>query len=77
MTIEQAKQCYRAAGFTFDHSPDEWAEIRKELEVVVSAKSDLAAGKTILWWGCWDKKLTATAYARLVRDEYAKIARGK
>lgn len=77
MTLEQAKQCYRAAGGQFDHSRDEWADIHEEMERVVAAKSDRAAGKIIRWWGCWGRRKTTMQFVRAIRAEYAKIARAK
>jgi hypothetical protein len=71
MTLSQAKQLYIGAGGPSDHSDSEWQDIHKEMKAIVDAKSDRTAGKTILWWDCWDKKYTATAFARRVRQSHA------
>lgn len=73
MTLEQAKRIYTAAGGPSSHTAGEWEDIRTEMEQVVAAKSDRAAGLIIIWWDCWDRKHTATAFARQVRDEWARI----
>jgi hypothetical protein len=67
MTTEQAMRLYVAAGGHNDHSADEREHIRTEMQAIVAAKSDRAAGRTIDWWGCWDRTYTATAFARRVR----------
>lgn len=51
---------------------DEQLDIRNELQQVIDAKSDRAAGNIVRWWGCWDRKLTATKYARTVRELWRK-----
>ena len=73
MDLQTAKKLYRESGGNEDYSSSEWEDIRKELETIVAAKSDRAAGQTIMWWGCWDKKLTAMAFARRIRENYRKI----
>lgn len=50
---------------SFDHERE---EIHYEVELMLAARSDRMAGKTILWWGCWSKKLTATRFARTLRE---------
>lgn len=76
MTIAQAKRLYRGAGSDTQHSKEEWKSIRKEMEIIVAAESDRAAGKTIYWWGCWDWSLTATSFARKVRELARKLGIG-
>jgi hypothetical protein len=71
MTLIEAKNLYIEAGGPDDHGASEWEDIHKEIQALVEAKSDRAAGKTILWWDCWDAKYTATAFARRVRNSYA------
>lgn len=73
MTLDQAKRIYIGAGGPSDHWPSEWEDIRKEMEQVVSAKTDRGAGLLIIWWDCWDRKNTATAFASKVREEWRKI----
>ena len=73
MTIAQAKEIYVFAGGNPDHSESEWNDITKEINAVVNARSDRAAGQIIQWWGCWDRKLTATAFARKVRLKYHSV----
>lgn len=68
MTIDRAKQLYIGAGGPSNHSPDEWASIHREIEAIVAAKSDRAAGRIITWWECWNGRHTATAFARMVRE---------
>lgn len=68
MTIDRAKQLYIGAGGPSNHSPDEWASIHREIEAIVAAKSDRAAGRVIDWWGCWDRRHTATEFVRRVRE---------
>jgi hypothetical protein len=72
MNLETAKRLYMAAGGPSDHDAAEWDEIRVEMEAVVAAKSDRAAAKVIEWWGCWDPRYTATAFARRVRQEHER-----
>jgi hypothetical protein len=71
MNLHDAKRIYIAAGGPSDHQDSEWVYIHKEMEAIVNAKNDRAAGKIILWWGCWEPKYTATAFARRVRDAHA------
>jgi len=54
------------------YSKAEEEDIYREMEEITTAKSDRIAGKTILWWGCWDKKITATAFARRIREVWKK-----
>ena len=72
ITVRQARRLYIKAGGPDYHSESEWADIRNEIESIVNAASDRAAGKTILWWGCWDKNYTATAFASRVRENYRR-----
>jgi hypothetical protein len=72
ITIEHAKHLYLAVGCPNPYNNSEWEDIRNEMNAVVEANSDRAAAKTILWWGCWDRKLTATAFARRVRIEHQR-----
>lgn len=67
MTITQAKWLYIKAGGPGDHTQSEWKDIHREMEAVVAAKSDRAAGDIIRWWDCWDNECTATAFARAIR----------
>ena len=71
MTLEQAKQVY-VAGLNGvpcdDYEPDEWEDIRKEMERIVAAPTERKAADVIRWWGCWDARYTATAFARRVRE---------
>ena len=71
MTLELAKKLYIEAGGYSGHLTGEWKDIHKEMESLISAKSDRAAGRLIDWWGCWDKGYTATAFARRIRRSYA------
>jgi hypothetical protein len=73
MNREQAKTIYVAAGGQAQHHKTEWNEIHKEMEKIVAARTDRGAGLTILWWGCWDARYTATAFARRVRDAYRQM----
>jgi len=77
MTIEQVKQLYISAGGPTDHQDSEWTDIHKEMEQVVAAKSDRAGGKIIAWWDCWDRKKTATSFARKVRTSASGKERKK
>jgi hypothetical protein len=70
MTKNEAKKLYIGAGGPDNHSESEWVDIHKEMQAIVEAKTSFAAGRTIDWWGCWDKKLTATGFARRVRALY-------
>lgn len=71
MTIDEARKLYVAAGGHTEHSDIEWEYIREEMEAIIAARSDRAAGRTIDWWNCWDGKYTATAFARRVRKLHA------
>jgi len=71
MTRTEARRLYIAAGGPSDHSPGEWESIHREMDAIVAAGSDRAAGRTIAWWGCWDRTYTATAFARSVREAHA------
>jgi hypothetical protein len=77
MTLQQAKQLYIGAGGRTDHWESEWKDIHQEMNALVSAKSDRAAGKLIEWWDSWDRECTATAFARKVRNGYAKMKNEK
>lgn len=69
MTIAEAKRLYISNGGPRDHSENEWKDIRQEMEEIIAAKTDYAAGRIIDWWGCWDRKYTATAWARRIRHQ--------
>lgn len=77
MTLDQAKSCYLAAAGDAnrweDYSPREQADIHQEMDRIVAVKTDRAAAKVIHWWGCWDSRYTATAFARRVRNAYAEL----
>lgn len=70
LTMKQAKQLYIDAGGPDDHGDEEWADIQKEMEAILNAPTDFKAGQLIQWWGCWDRKLTATAFARRIRESW-------
>jgi len=74
LTIAQAKRLYVIGGGQdgYGYTPSEWQDIRKEMEQIINAKSDHAGGRLIDWWGCWDHELTATAFARKVREAWKK-----
>ena len=77
MTLDQAKRIYEAAAGTDAHySNAEWRDVHAEVEQIVAAKSDRAAGRVIGWWVCWDRKYTATAFARKVRAEWRALESG-
>jgi hypothetical protein len=44
-----------------------WEDIRDDLQKVITAKSDRAAGRIIQYWKAWDKEITATCFARFIR----------
>jgi len=48
----------------------EYEAIAEEMRDIIRARNDRAAGATILWWDSWDKKLTATRFARTVRERW-------
>ena len=76
MTLDQAKTLYRMAvdpDADFNVGIYEWPSIHEEMQQVVAAKSDRAAGKVIQWWDCWDRTDTATKQARLIRKEWKRI----
>jgi hypothetical protein len=50
----------------------EWEAIHKEMLAVVTAPSDRRAANIIRWWGCWDRKFSATACARKIRQVWAE-----
>lgn len=74
MTIKETRRLYYGASADYemrwyiDFSPEDREFIRREMEEIVAAKSDRAGGRIIDWWGCWDRKCTATAFARRVRE---------
>lgn len=70
ISLTEAKKLYINAGGPNDHCENEWKDIQQEMQTIIESKSDRSAGKTILWWGCWDNKYTATAFARKVRNNY-------
>lgn len=72
MTLAQAKHLYIQAGGPNDHTPEEWQRVHEEIEAIVAAKSDRAAGAIIRWWGCWDYVLTARRFTRRVRNAWQK-----
>jgi hypothetical protein len=67
VTQEEAFKLYVAAGGNPDHSFSEKEDILKEVEAVIAAKSDRAAGRVIQWWECWNPYYSATAFARRIR----------
>lgn len=74
-SVELAMQIYDEAAqilglgtSSVDYDYNEQLDIRNELQQVIDAKSDRAAGNIVRWWGCWDRELTATKYARTVRQ---------
>jgi hypothetical protein len=71
MTDEQAIEIYNFVcvemwGGVFT-SADAYT-IPDKMREIVAAKSDRAAADVIRWWGCWDRKVTATRFARRVRE---------
>lgn len=77
MTRNQARHLYIHAGGPDDHSEAEWEEIHREMQAIIDAPSDRAAGRIVSWWGCWSKTNTATAFARRVRlQDIARKALG-
>lgn len=76
MNIREAKKLYCSAvdSQATDGEGDHWwTRVRDEMEEVIEAKSDLAAARMIGWWGCWDRKLTATSVARKIRQTWAEM----
>lgn len=73
MTRDESRRLYVGAGGPDDHCALDWEHIHREMEQLVSAKSDCAAGRMIAWWGCWDRQYTATAFARRVRQAWADM----
>jgi hypothetical protein len=55
------------------HSAAEWHDIADEMRAIVAAKSDREAGKIIAWWKCWDRTMTATKFAALVRKTWLEM----
>lgn len=78
LTLEQARRLYVAGGGIIlqHHSQGEWEYVRDEMQAMVDAKTDRAAGRVIEWWGCWHKRDTATAFARRVRQEWKRMQEG-
>jgi len=78
LTLEQAKALYIYAGGPDDHPEEEWRVIRDEMQELVDAESDEAAGETIQWWGCWnEQEYTAVIFAQRVRLGAAKLLNQK
>lgn len=77
MTLKQAKKLYLSVVGETTHAASEWPDIHREMEAVVSARSDRAAADVIRWWGCWDRSYTATSVARQLREEWARMRRIK
>ena len=73
LSMEQARRLYVLAGGPSEHTPQEWDEIHGEMEGVVNATTDRRGGRVILFWDCWDKKLSATKFAKIVRDEARRM----
>jgi len=77
MTDAEGKQLYIRAvrdGFLEnDQSADWWREVAAEMRSVVEAKSDRAGGDIIRWWCDWERDLSATKQARLIREEWARM----
>ena len=71
MTLAQARRLYNEVTGD-DVSGNEQAAIHLEMQAVVAAKSDRAASNVIRWWGCWDRKHTATACARRLRQTWRR-----
>lgn len=64
---------YLQAGGTDYYNDLAWTTVHREIEAIVTAKSNRAAGITILWWGCWCGKDAATKFARQVRKAYRML----
>lgn len=58
--------------YKIGYEEPEYEAIANEMRELIEARSDRSAGATILWWDCWDKKLTATRFARMVRERWAE-----
>lgn len=69
MTEAQAYRLYLLAGCPDEFAPgdSERKEIHRAIEEIIAARTDRNAGRVVDWWGCWDRKLSATAFARRVR----------
>lgn len=64
MTLEQAKNLYRAAVGTEEYF--DWNDVHSELEQVVTARNIDDAAQVINWWNCWSESWTA-------KDQAARI----
>lgn len=71
MLRDEAKRLYLSQAGNEEANRDDWKEIHAEMEAVVAAKSDRAAGRVIEWWGDWEHwHTTPTAFARRFREAY-------
>ncbi len=73
MTRKQALRIYKSAlpNAVRENDSDPWWEaVVDEIEKILSARSDRAAGEVIRWWNCWPSNgdRTATATARRIRE---------
>ena len=73
MTLEQAKQLYTSQDPDASLCESDWVHVHREMEEVVSAKSDREAAKVIEWWSCWDRYFTATRFAHRLRKEWERM----
>lgn len=72
MTIGDAKKLYQTA--MADYWPDhDWDAMRETMMKVVAAKTDRGGGDIIRCWDCWDRKMSATAGARKIRQVWAEM----
>lgn len=58
--------------YSLKENEPEYEAVAEEMREILAAKSDRAAGATILWWDCWDKKFTATKFAQAIRQRWAE-----
>jgi Holliday junction resolvase RusA-like endonuclease len=72
MTRRQAIDLYHAVAFACNVQcsvkDSELNSTVSEIVGICEARTCRAAGNLICYWGCWDRKLTATAFARKVRQ---------
>lgn len=73
MTLKDAKILYVYAGAEDSDDVMDWGDIRADMQAIIDAPGPRKAGQAIEYWGCWNDRDTATAFAKKVRAKWAEM----